>query len=145
MRLRWLVIGLLGVALVAGCGSTSTRDDLVTAEQRWEGTGIDDYRMAVEVVCFCDVVGVVDVEVMDGTVVALEPRDPEVDLEGNRWADLTVEAIFDDISHTIATGEVLEATYDPDLGHPILADLDPEPSSEDDERTYRVTELHPTG
>ena len=119
------------------------RGDLEAARQRWAEGGIDDYHMAVEVQCFCLVRGVVDVEVVDGEVVALDPREEEVDAADFDWVDLTVEGIFDDIARTITTGDVLSATYDPELGHPVVAELDPQPSSVDDERTYRIAEFEP--
>jgi hypothetical protein len=119
------------------------RGDLEAARQRWADAGIDDYHMAVEVECFCSSWGVVDVRVVAGAVVSLEPREAEFDAADFAWTDLTVDAIFDDIDRTITTGDVLAATYDPELGHPVVAELDPQPSWVDDERTYRVTEFEP--
>lgn len=61
---------------------------------------------------------------------------------GRRGLDLTVDGILRDIGDSIASGAV-NVAYDPDLGHPTWATLDPIPNAQDDEITYRILSLEP--
>lgn len=121
------------------------RDDLAAARQRWADVGVEEYRMVVELSCQVCPNGPVEVEVVAGDVVSLEPQGPEVATDALDFRDLSVDGIFDDIAATITTGDVVEATYDPEFGHPVTANLDPDPVWVDEERVYKVTEFEPAG
>ncbi|MBY5164115.1 DUF6174 domain-containing protein [Salsipaludibacter albus] len=124
-------------------GDAPPDEALAEARARWDAAGIDDYTMVVDPQCFCGFYGEVEVEVVDGEVVEVRPSEPEVSADDYQGIDLTVEGIFADIDDTIATGMAAVA-YDPDLGYPTSADLDPMPDAVDDEITYLVTSLEPT-
>lgn len=115
---------------------------LADARQRWEQAGIEDYRMVVDVQCFCPFSGPATVEVADGELVSVDPPDGAAEQDYGSLA-LTVDAIFDHIASTQTEGDV-DVAYDPALGYPVSADLDPMPNAIDDEIAYRILELDPT-
>lgn len=115
---------------------------LADAQARWEAAGIVDYTLVVEPQCFCGFQGVVEVEVVDRDVVEVRPRDPDATADMYEGLDLTVDGIFRDIGDSIASGAV-DVAYDPDLGYPTWASLDPMLDAMDDEITYRILSLEP--
>lgn len=111
---------------------------LADARARWNEAGVDDYRMVTEVQCFCPSAGPVTVEVRDGQPTTISPTGDTATL----GPDLTVAAVFDAIGAAQAEGDV-DVAYDPDLGYPVQADLDPVLNAVDDEVSYRILELTP--
>lgn len=114
------------------------------ARRRWQQARIDDYRLVVDVQCFCGFSGPVDVEVVDGEVVDLVPRDPASRAQDYSWPDLTIDRMFAAIAEADESGEV-DVSYDPDLGYPTWAFLDYLPEGQDDELGYVVSRMEPTG
>lgn len=113
--------------------------DHADARERWDRAGIDDYRMVVDVRCFCPFNGPITVEVADGELRTVDPPDDH----NYRGTALTVDAILDEIAAAQAEGDA-DVAYDPDLGYPVTADLDPILNAVDDEISYRILELAPT-
>lgn len=113
--------------------------DHADARQRWERAGIDDYRMVVDVRCFCPFSGPATVEVADGELRSVDAPDDQ----NYGGTALTVDAIFDEIAAARTDGDV-DVAYDADLGYPVTADLDPILNAVDDEISYRILELVPT-
>lgn len=114
---------------------------LADARRRWKAEGIDDYELEVSVQCFCAVMGRIVVTVVDGAVTELEALDGGGPPEEFRDL-LTVESLFDQIGEAQETGDV-DVAYDPELGFPITASLDPVLNGVDDEIQYHVRRLEP--
>lgn len=125
--------------LLAADASASLTD----ARARWDRAAIDDYRMVIEVRCFCPFTEPVTAEVRDGQPATITLPDEAHGDTANLGHDLTVAAVFDAIDAAQAEGDV-DVAYDPDLGYPVHAELDPMPNAVDDEITYQVLELTPT-
>lgn len=113
--------------------------DHADARDRWDRAGIDDYRMVVDVRCFCPFSGPVTVDVADGELRSVDTTDDQ----NYQGTALTVDAIFEEIAAAQTDGDV-DVAYDPDLGYPITADLDPILNAIDDEISYRILTLDPT-
>ena len=115
---------------------------LADARARWEAAGFDDYRMVIEIQCFCAFTGPVAVDVRDGQPTNITPTDDARGDAAHLGSELTVTAIFDSIAAAQSEGDV-DVAFDPDLGYPIFAALDPMLNAIDDETTYRILELAP--
>lgn len=129
---RWLLATALLV--VTAWASVSCTDDDIDGKLRelrahralWESRELDDYRFVVRRSCFCPphlamptLIDVRDGVPVRATVVADQSLVPP-------HLGLTVEDVFRQIEHAIDNGyELIEVRYDPEMGYPIEATLDP--------------------
>lgn len=120
--------------------ATDASEGLAEALARWLAAGIDDYTWVVELRCFCPAEGPVEISVVDGKVVGVE-GEPRAEPS---FGAITVLELFDRIAEALTSGEAT-VSYDPNLGYPLTADLDPVLNGIDDESSYIVISLTPTG
>ncbi len=103
------------------------RAELEARYAAWTASGIDNYVLEVQFVCFCPSTDPLTVTVLDGQVVDVQPADPSV-----RWYPLTVDAIYERALSTMDGGGTAAVTWRDD-GVPAQLLLDPVPEAIDDE------------
>ena len=115
-------------------------EELARAEARWQKMKPSAYEFDVEVRCFCP--GVME------KAVTFRVRGTDVQPAQELAADArrtygyyeTVEKLFAAIRRSLAAGQYkVDITYDPDLGYPTKAAIDPKQYVADDELYFRVT------
>jgi hypothetical protein len=115
---------------------------LAEAEARWQARKPAAYEFTIEVRCECSG----QVRRPPGFRVAGTEAKPlqEMDAASRRFYDhySTVEKLFAAIHRSITAGGYgIQVRYDPELGYPIVADLDPQRMVKDDELILRVTKF----
>lgn len=140
---------LLTAPLVAACapvGVTWPVAGLSDARDRWAEAGYDDYAFTLTSSCGERyLIGDFDVEVAGGEVVAVSASlahleaTPESYVEGGGH---TVDGFLDLVEERHA--DVIDVTFDEDLGFPTTLTLDREPLGVDDEECYAITDVRPT-
>jgi hypothetical protein len=144
---------ILAAAAVAGCGGTGSgpvptgpQADLSRSRAIWIGRNLRSYRFTLQLGCFCAPTSIqpVVIEVRNGapTSVKTLAGDPVDPATFDRYE--TIEKLFTAIQNTLdARGRVVDAAYDPSLGFPASAFLDPLPMAADDELSISVTDFRP--
>jgi hypothetical protein len=147
---------LLLTAALAACASTppspdgdaaggdTTRGALDAARARWDVAGLDDYRFTFGNSCFCpeDVRGPFAITVRDGAVAEVLFQGAAVAADPERH--LTVDALFDRLEAAFDRGaDLVQVTYDADLGYPVSAYVDYEAMATDEEDRFEVSALTP--
>jgi|SRR5436190_22873833 hypothetical protein len=139
---RRLVAVALLVHLQAGALQRAEDDPAVAlqkAQATWAYSKPTIYQFTVEVRCFCAVAGhPVSFRVSDGRSELLEPLDTFT-RHTYEYYD-TMDKIFVALRRVATTRPFkMAVTYDPTLGYPVQADLDPSADTIDDELFLRVT------
>lgn len=122
---RW--VGVLGVALVAGCASGAPAagpTDGVGGRALWEARGPESYAYTLEISCFCIHRGSYAVEVRGGEIAAVRDATTKVPSPASRveWI-VTVDRLFEVMAQAEAAGTPVRAEFHPELGHPIEAEV----------------------
>lgn len=109
------------------------------AHDRWQSAALGDYRFTVDVRCFCPGSKPVEVTVRDGEVVSLEPAPPEF------WSEVVVPVpdLFRLVGDLRGSADVVDVTYDSELGYPTTIAVDRITEAIDDEVSYVVTDFAP--
>ena len=133
----WInVFGLTGGAIPLSTDGPDARTEALTAARsRWEAAGITSYQATLDVRCFCDVQGPIDVTVEENRVVAVSEEPSEA-------YPLLMSELFGEIEQLLG-GDHAELAFHPELGYPVAAFLDPDVEISDDEFGYLITELVP--
>jgi len=144
LRILLLVVPLL----VAACGDIfgpgSEQSQLETNRQRWRATGVTSYTFTVSTLCFCAVTGPVRVTVVNDSVVSATQTSNGQSVNP-AWMP-TIERLFDFIARGIDEhAVVLDVTYDASLGFPSKITYDGSFAIADEEITYTVSDVSPTG
>jgi hypothetical protein len=131
------------VALSACSGNPTLADEEARMErsrQVWNAQGIDDYRMIVSISAGL-IGGSATIEVRDGVPVSVQRTEggPQT-LPSSAFARYdTVEELFAVLEQAFANGaDDVDATYDPTLGLPLNAAIDPFENAIDDEHGFEV-------
>jgi hypothetical protein len=145
---HWSAAGMLMLAGWLGSQSVpqpTALEALTQAETRWQQRKPSVYEFAIEVRCFC--IGLLQ------TPVSFEVRGTEVrplqDLKPDaRWTYghyETIEKLFNVIRGALTRGQYKVAIeYDPELGYPVWADVDPQKNTADDELSFKVSGFRKT-
>jgi hypothetical protein len=115
-------------------------EELARAEARWQKQKPAAYEFDVEIRCFCQ--GLLQRPVTFRVHGADGQPVQELEAESRRTYGYyeTVEKLFAAIRRSLAEGQYkVSVTYDPDLGYPTKADIDPRQNVADDELYFRVT------
>lgn len=139
---------LVGAAIIAGagCGLGSEEDeaDLRRAEVRWTRSGVQDYQIVVQNLCFCGYTRPVRLTYRFGSVVSrvdAETGEP-VPPYANNVRD--VAGLFALIREAIdGDAHRLEVSYDGTYGYPRFIDIDYVGNAADDELQVRTSEFQP--
>jgi hypothetical protein len=146
---------LLAIVLLAGCqldvtelpeplpaDTSPTMRELITAERLWATSRPQSYEFAIDVRCFCGGLATVPprYRVTGTTATSLGPSPP---WDGKAYGRFnTVEKLFLVIRESVKRdGHRVTVSYDPDLGYPQVADLDPIATAVDDELFFRVIDF----
>ena len=134
---------------VLGCTEPrleSARDALATAQRRWTATGLANYDFTAQRLCFCAdaVTRPVTVRVRGGSFSAIAYADSGTAADSSLFAAfLTIDRLFGFLRQQLdAMPDTLVAAYDPRLGYPTSAFVDPHFSTADDEFSLQVTALN---
>jgi hypothetical protein len=172
--MRWIkgaTVVLTLVSCTAACGAKTSPGGAQTpaagtaAEHRaqWEAAKVNDYSWSFLMRCMScgDYPGPTLVKVLDGKPVEVRGTDPKgnVDtfsiakIEDGGFLPLTVDDLFDVLDEAYArNAQVVEVTYDPELGYPTEISIDPNYgcqtpedgcSVSDDETGYSVKSFEP--
>jgi hypothetical protein len=109
-------------------GGDSPADAAREHRGQWEAAGVSDYTWRIYVGCFCEpstsTIRVVDGKPVDFRVEG-EPASIELD-QKNGIIPLTMEDLFAVLDEAYAKhAEVVQVTYDQDLGYPTDISIDP--------------------
>jgi hypothetical protein len=146
---------LLVSVLLAGCqvnpgdlpeplpaNASPAMRELITAERLWETSRPQSYEFTVDVRCFCGGLTTVPprYSVTGTTATAVGPLAP---WDGKTYSRFnTVEKLFLVVRQSMKSdGHRVTVSYDPDLGYPQVADLDPLVTAIDDEMFFRVIDF----
>lgn len=129
-----------------GCGDgVAPRFELERARERWAARRPDGYAFVVVRSCNCTLEGIgpAVVEVDDDGSVSRQFVNPQ--LAGSIPSPTlfpAVEGLFAIVEEALAgDAHRVEATYDPNLGHPIRIDIDYSDPAVDDEITYVISDF----
>ena len=149
------ILGLIvAVGTLAACslllGATpdprTERQKAIDAQAAtWLAAGIDDYTFRVSRGCFCppEAIGPFLVTVEGDATVQVSFDGAQVGPAAIPGVPLTIEAAFALLRALPREGEA-KITWDPALGFPAEAVVDPVPNAVDDEFTLTITELRPS-
>lgn len=106
---------------------------LLAAEARWRAAGLRSYAYSVSVTCFCGFDSTpFTIRVVDGVPAPLLGPDTLRNKAGERYN--TIEKLFTLIRSALDNGsEVVDVSYDPDTGKPVVAWIDRFRQGSDDE------------
>ena len=106
---------------VTGSGSL---DELRRRRAAWVARGIDDYRVDMQITCFCggDIRRPAVVEVRDGAVVSVLDRETGKPLESAEHFP-TIMMLFDDALAMAAGGSTVSVAWDRALGFPARIEI----------------------
>ena len=144
MSTRTLLRATLAAALVAACADlTGPAVEFEAAWQRWQRSGVTEYRYDVQILCFCGQVTTspVTVTVSGGQTVSLVYADSLTPADTAMFRDVrTMDALFARLLSILRQKpDRFVATYHPTIGYPITVSVDPEAQLADEEVSYRVT------
>ena len=118
------------------------RDELGDRRTQWILSGVfDNYEMVVTAHCFCPTEYTTprDVTVVDGEIATVEPEPPaEFDMP------VTVDELFELIERGFDEADVVDVSYDDELGFPDSILIDWDTMTMDEESAYEVTDFRPT-
>jgi hypothetical protein len=137
---------MLGWLSIQAPAQLNPLDALAQAEARWQKVRPVSYEFDVEVRCFC--IGLIRKPVsFRVTGAAVRPlQDLQPDARRTYGYYETVEKLFTAIRHSLTRGQFkVSIEYDPNLGYPIKADLDPKENVSDDELFFKVTGFRKIG
>ena len=135
------------LALLVGCTPTgpegTERDALRAGRGRWEAAGARSYRYTLDIRAMIIGGTPISVEVRDGNPVSVRyvntGQAVSTTAEGAFVARFdTVEELFGVIEQALERKGRVSAAYDPSLGYPVSADVDPHRNAIDDEFGFRV-------
>ncbi|WP_412070317.1 DUF6174 domain-containing protein [Rubrivirga sp. IMCC43871] len=119
--------------------------DLDAAMAKWADAELDAYTMTLRRMCFCptpDYTGPFSVTVRDGEVATVRLDGATVPAERG----MSVEDLFELLEDAYAReAEVVEVSFDPDLGYPSAINIDYSSRMADEEIAYGVSDLKPAG
>jgi hypothetical protein len=120
-------------------------DRIARHRATWEAAGIDTYRISLRFGCFCNFGDgrPLDVQVVDGKVVAAAVNGEPVHKRDWRGFPMTVDALFDYAVAAKADADEFDIEFDRTLGYPSVIDVDQIRNADDDEFRVDVTRLVP--
>lgn len=104
-------------------------------QQRWKQQKLKNYRFTLKVMCYCQLgmAGAVRIEVRNGVARSIKPLEKSPYFDSKLFASHnTIDKIFGLIEEAIQRKEQVEASYNPKLGYPIKAYLNPNYPDGDD-------------
>ncbi|WP_412062358.1 DUF6174 domain-containing protein [Rubrivirga sp. IMCC45206] len=119
--------------------------DLDAAMAKWEAADLGAYTMTLRRMCFCptpDYTGPFAVTVRDGEVASVRLDGATVPAERG----MSVEDLFELLEDAYdREAEVVEVSFDPDLGYPTAINIDYSSMMADEEIGYGVSDLKAAG
>jgi hypothetical protein len=146
-----------GLALSACHDSKSSRNrqraELDAARARWEDAGLNGYAVTQRRICFCPqpfewtvVIGGGEPQFVESVTDPGGSGEDDYALEQAALAQtMTVEDLFDWIGDQLDGEGEIDVTYDAGLGFPATISADPIPQAVDDEISWELSGLTPTG
>ena len=142
--LRSLLLGL-SLATAAGCSNplSPTEAALDDARAKWQGMGIDSYRITVREICFCPIElgGPFVVTVVRGQVTSVVYAGEGPPIAPHERIPLTVVELFETVDDALREADDVEAEYDPTYGFPASIRIDRIQNAIDDEVYYEATDF----
>ena len=141
---------MAAAAAISGCGGggsptpTGPQADLTRSRGLWSRKGPRSYRYTLQLGCFCAPASTqpVVIVVRNGAPVSVTTLTGDALAPGAFSSYDTIEELFTAIQRTLdGHGKVVRAVYDPSLGFPASASLDPVPMAIDDELTISVRDF----
>jgi hypothetical protein len=136
--MRTLLLSMIG--LIA-CSTPS-----LTLEGRtlWASQNLSSYTYTLQRSCFCpeEYTKAMRLEVRNGALTSVKYVDSGADVPAKvRPGVFKIEAFFDLIDSTLASGTVENLAFDATFGFPTQMNLDPIPMAADDETAYSLSNL----
>lgn len=121
------------------------RAELQAARRRWSANGSTTYHFHFHWLCnncHPNFKALVRVDVHDGAINAVTKVATGEALPRNEWVHLTVEGLFNWIEAKLALHpEVITATFDPVMGHPVSGFYDQSSLMNDEEMGFELSSL----
>ena len=137
LRLRHVIAT---VALVSACTS-GLGQDLQTAEDRWESSGVSSYELEVQLTCLCprDVAGPFQITVRSNEIKEIRWEGAAIEASAATPVEtFTVEGLFGTVREHL-TADDLTVRYDDELGYPAFIAIDQDTEAVDDEWSVSAT------
>jgi hypothetical protein len=136
--MRTLLLSMIG--LIA-CSTPS-----LTLEGRtlWASKNLSSYTYTLQRSCFCpeEYTKAMRLEVRNGALTSVKYVDSAADVPAQMQPTVfKIEAFFDLIDSTLASGTVENLAFDATFGFPTQMNLDPIPMAADDETAYSLSNL----
>jgi len=123
----------------------AAREQMVVAQRRWTAAGLTNYDFTAQMVCFCGdpYTRPVTVRVRGGAFAGIAYADSGTAADTTVFSKfLTIDRLFGFLRQELdAKPDTLVADYDPQLGYPTRAFVDPHFATADDEFSLHVTAL----
>ncbi len=126
----------------AGSGRDDQRAALAENRALWEASGINNYTIAIEYLCFC-YAPEVTVEVADGAIVSIVTEDGSDPAQSVPDMARTVDELFTLAESAIADADHVLLAYHPDFGYPVDINIDYHSGAIDDELRVVVESFAP--
>jgi len=152
-----VLLALGGISLLPACRDSKSSASrlaaaLADARDRWEAAGLTSYSMTQLLGCECPPPHEWTVVVMNGVPAFIDtvddpPASPDdyVEHQLALAQAKSVEQLFEWIGQQSATAATVDAEFDPDLGYPLHVFVDVDPGLADEEISWQITDLVPTG
>jgi len=137
-----LLVFAVVLTLATACqGSSSALADTSQARARWDSNGPHHYRYTWHKRAMIGVSRII-VEVRDGKVVKATALADDLKVMAGGGPP-TVEAVFTELRTAQTDAELVDVSYDHDLGYPLSVWVDVSTRSIDDEYEFGVQDLQP--
>ena len=144
--LRSVLLGL-SFAAAAACSNplSPTEEALDDARVKWQGMGIDSYRITVREICFCPIElgGPFVVTVVRNQVTSVVYAGDGPSIAPDERIPLTVPELFETVDDALREADDVEVEYDPTYGFPASIRIDRIRNAVDDEVYYEARDFEP--
>ena len=110
----------------------------------WASKNLSIYSYTLQRSCFCpeEFTKAMRLEVRNGSLTSVKYVDSGADVPAQMQPSVfKIEAFFDLIDSTLASGTVENLAFDAMFGYPTKMNLDPIPLAADDETSYSLSNL----
>jgi hypothetical protein len=125
-----------------GSPATGGSGSAASAQRTWQASRPAAYAYDYEISCFCIHRGQYKVEVRNGAIASVRDAATGAPAEASRveWI-VTVDRLFELIGEASRTGKPVRATYHPQLGYPVEAEIGL--LADDSGTLHRIQNLRP--
>lgn len=143
---RSFVLAAVAALGLAACGPAG-KSDFDAARARWKAKGPARYAYTLKWSCFCvsDYTRPTRITVADGQISSAVDAETGAAVAQASRDVRTVDGLFDFLDDAFKRNAAsIQATYDPQDGHPTQANIDYVANAADEEQSFTATDLTPS-